>query len=63
MKLTKNYWVLFSDKNILNPDYLNIQDGECNVGVGIEGKEFETLSELEIFVKENSLSLQDENNI
>lgn len=55
MTLTKNYWVLFEGNKIKNSDYLEKQTGVCNVGVGTDAAEFDTLEELEAFVYERGL--------
>jgi hypothetical protein len=51
MKLTKKYWVLFSENIIINSDYQNTQQGECNVGEGVDCAEFDTYDNLIKFVE------------
>ena len=56
MKLTKKFWVLHQSGAILNEDYREPQNGECNVGAGIDSAEFDTIEDLEKYVMENGLT-------
>ena len=55
-KLTKKYRVIYSGNEIiLNPYDEYSEDSETAVGDGRKSVEFDTLQEVESFIKENSL--------
>jgi hypothetical protein len=55
IQLTKSYWVLYEGTSIKNSDYRDEQTGKCYPGDGVQYAEFDTLEELEAFIKANNL--------
>jgi hypothetical protein len=55
IQLIKSYWVLYEGTSIKNADYREEQRGICYPGEGVGYAEFDTLEELDAFVKANNL--------
>jgi hypothetical protein len=53
--LTKPYRVLYSGNEIQNEDYLGPQTGHTYPAENLESAEFDTLEEMQDFIKENNL--------
>ena len=63
IELTKKYWVLYEENTIKNSDYREEQSGKCYPGEGVGYAEFNTLDELDAFVKANNLVYVEQDNV